>query len=1748
MSKRLAILSVFIVVLFSIGLAMVSQRTEAGKREAALALAANAAAGDQVYGPVAKATPPDQEEQRKIDEKISKQIEAMVRAKKALTPEQQKIDSRLLQAIKMNRGEPIAEGIPTLETGIVVTDGYTDIEIRADVTQALLDQLTNLNAHMYAVVPQFKSVTAGVPITAIDLLSQMDEVRFIGPREEFDTNRSEVGSTIFPGISTSRPIANPAVSATRATRTENVRNILAGAVANRTASSLSPFIGAVVSEGDITHRANVARAAFSTTGAGVKIGVLSDGVNTLATRQMNGELPAVTVLAGQAGSGDEGTAMLEIVSDVAPGAQLYFATANPSSAQFAANIIALRAAGCDIIIDDISYFAETPFQDGQSGASAGSPNNMGVVVQAVNQVTTAGALYFSSAGNSGNVTDNTSGAWEGNFSDSGANLGGGDVHDFGGGNQFTLVTRGSSNRPLFLKWSDPLALSGNDYDLYLYTTGGSLVASSAGVQNGNDDPIEAVTVPAGSGNYRAYIVRYSGSTRFLHLNANRNRLSINTPGVVYGHNAGRNTISCAATPASGPFPNPFTSANVSETFTSDGPRRIFYTANGTAITPGNVLATGGELLMKPDITAADGVTTTTPGFIPFFGTSASAPHAGALIALLKQASPASTNAQLYNAMTSSAIDIEAGGWDRDTGYGIFMPIPALVSLGLTAPTTTSITSSLNPSASGASVTFTATTLTTGGSFPVTTGTTKFIEGGTCGAPTTTLQGPVAVNASGVVTFTTSALSVGSHTVVACYTGAGFGASNGSVIQLVNKADTTTALISSVNPSVWGQPVLFTATISVTAPGSGTPTGNVSFRDNGVNIGSCAAQAVAAGMATCSISSLSVSSHPITAVYNGDGNFNASPASNTVNQVVNKADTATTITTDLPDPSVYGETVNVKFTVVAVPPGAGTPTGNVVITVSGGAETCTGTVAAGSCLLTLEAVGSRTLTASYVGDANFNASSDTEGHIVLKANTATKINSDVPDPTVFGQPYTINATVTPLIPVSFSGTLGAGDPTYNRLLSFTQGGTCSLSGVGTAVRYRTHPFTLTSSSNVTLSTSPLDGATITPAGADTFITLYGPGGFNPATPCTNAIAADDDTGLNLKSRISTTTPLAAGNYTLVVTSFSNLPADFPWTYTAVLVPAPLPPPADEDLRVVDKGDFALPEGVVPQYSGRVLSPDAPMVVQAPSGNISVSDGTNLCVIILPATSCVMPSTSVGAATLTATYSGNANFNGSTAPTVPHTVNKADSATTVQTLINAPNYGSTLTATATITAVAPGSGTPQGTVNFNDGGNPIAGCQNVAVTALGSAVCTTNQLPAGVGKVIQAVYSGNANYLTSNGSTTQTIGKAPLNVAASSAAVTYGDAAPAITAAITGFVLGETTANLTTQPTCSTTYVQGSPVSGSQYPSSCTGAVSNNYSFNYVNGNVTVNKKGLTVTADNKSRAYGAANPTLTATFTGFVLGQNLGTSDVTGSPLLSTTATPSSPVAGSPYAITAALGTLASGNYAFTSFVNGILTITQSQLTVTANNQTRVFGAANPALTFTITGFQNGETLATSGVTGTPNISTSAVSTSAPGAYPITAAQGTLAAPNYTFATANGTLTVTQAATTTTITNASALGNSTVVGQNYPVNWTTSPVAPGAGTPTGNVTVSDGTGNTCTAAVAAGTCSLASTLGPKTITATYAGDANFGGSTSQAVQHNVVIGLTGNVKQFIAFGTNTNLPGVTMTLLNTADAAGNNDHH
>src|SRR5207244_8617967 len=127
------------------------------------------------------------------------------------------------------------------------------------------------------------------------------------------------------------------------------------------------------------------------------------------------------------------------------------------------------------------------------------------------------------------------------------------------------------------------------------------------------------------------------------------------------------------------------------------------------------------------------------------------------------------------------------------------------------------------------------------------------------------------------------------------------------------------------------------------------------------------------------------------------------------------------------------------------------------------------------------------------------------------------------------------------------------------------------------------------------------------------------------------------------------------------------------------------------------------------------------------------------------------------------------------------------------------------------------------------------------------------------------------------------------------------------------------------------------------------------------------------------------------------GQNLGTSGVTGSPSCSSAASLVSPVGS--YTITCLIGTLAAGNYSF-SFVDGTLTVGTAVLTVTADDQTRIYGDANPAFTVTYSGFKNGENQAV--VSGSPSCSTPAVATSAVSTYPITCTQGTLSATNYDF--------------------------------------------------------------------------------------------------------------------------------------------------
>jgi Subtilase family len=590
------------------------------------------------------------------------QISALLAEKAALTATQRKINSRLLHAKRRLTRETSVTSVNVVLPRSA--NGKVELELRADVTDRLLTALRALGADVVATQATGRSVLVDADLLQVEQIAALPDVYHVQPRPEFMTSRRERKAR------------------DRSALIASVRAAFAGqgSVTN---------IGSVTSQGDVTHKAAAARATFGIDGSGVKVGVLSDGVTHLSTSQATGNLGAVTVLAGQTGSGDEGTAMLEIVHDLAPGAQLFFATALPSTAQFAQNIRDLRTAGCDIIIDDVLYFVETPFQDGQA-PSVISPTNGGVIAQAVKDVTAAGALYFASALNSGNKDAGTSGTWEGDFVDGGPTaLGrGGRLHNFGT-DTFDVVA--ANTGPVSLHWSDPLGGSANDYDIFVLNSPGTVVEDfSDDVQTGTQDPFELMGFAlAGE---RIVIVKIAGAGRFLHLDTNRGRLATSTAGSTHGHadTSSPTSFSVGATPAAdaftagfpiGPYPNPFNATNTIELFSSDGPRHIFFTSTGAAMTPGDLSSTGGQILQKPDITAADGVSVSGAGGFPlrFFGTSAAAPHAGAIAALVMAASPGITASEVRTALLNSAIDIHAPGVDRDSGAGIVMADAAIVS-------------------------------------------------------------------------------------------------------------------------------------------------------------------------------------------------------------------------------------------------------------------------------------------------------------------------------------------------------------------------------------------------------------------------------------------------------------------------------------------------------------------------------------------------------------------------------------------------------------------------------------------------------------------------------------------------------------------------------------------------------------------------------------------------------------------------------------------------------------------------------------------------------------------------------------------------------------------------------------------------------------------------------------------------------------------------------------------------------------
>ena len=487
--------------------------------------------------------------------------------------------------------------------------------------------------------------------------------------------------------------------------------------------------GSQMTQGDSILNANSLRSTYGVDGTGVRVGVLSDGAEGLSASIASGDLPSVVdtttcdVIASappgepanttSAGAGAEGTAMAEIVHDLAPGAQImigYFGinVSTSTSLDFMAAVNCLDQQN-DVVVDDIGWF-NVGLYDGTSSVSTNASSSLANVANPVRGYYTAvgnsaGTHYEEAFVNSGfNITSGPD-VWRlhryaatANTTDAGFGLTcsagvfcGDEVQLSAGG---TLVVR--------LQWNDPWGSSANDYDLLMYDeTAATPYLMSTNPQTGaGSNPVEsfAIANPYGVtadfdimiGNYSNLAAArtfdmfisctncavYSSGGERHNFNTRRGSVSNNS-------DAGGDVVSLGAIAASDPGNNDI------ELFSSLGP-----TNDGRT---------------KPNVTAIDGVAVTGNGGFPnpFFGTSAAAPHAAALAALILACkpslksgepgdNPAADRTALRNAILDSAVDLGTGGVDNTYGSGRIDALAAATSAGCTVGPTPTSTSTATP--------------------------------------------------------------------------------------------------------------------------------------------------------------------------------------------------------------------------------------------------------------------------------------------------------------------------------------------------------------------------------------------------------------------------------------------------------------------------------------------------------------------------------------------------------------------------------------------------------------------------------------------------------------------------------------------------------------------------------------------------------------------------------------------------------------------------------------------------------------------------------------------------------------------------------------------------------------------------------------------------------------------------------------------------------------------------------------------
>ncbi len=451
------------------------------------------------------------------------------------------------------------------------------------------------------------------------------------------------------------------------------------------------FTGSVDTQGDAILKANQVRSQLHVDGTGVKVGVISDGLkgvfaagcttcqgvaggpistgdlpNSTGTRNASGVLISSSGgITGQsfsangdleglpsgpcgfAGAGAEGTALLEIVHDISPGAQLYFANFDTDLAfNNAVNSLAGQA---DVVMDDIGFFGYPT-----DGTSPVSSNTAGALNSSTNPI----RAYLTAVGN------DAANHYDGNYTDSGvdgASIVGaaGDLHLFQAASGTTdvlnlgpsykekILLQSGGEVVTVLTWNDPFGASSNNYDLYLIDeTTGQVVASSTDPQNGSQDPVEFIdyTNSTGAQGFFDIVIQNLGNkaaARNLDLFAFEPECAFGGPiPVTSGTNLlmNYNTAAGSLTAESDAGGTPVSVISVGAIGAQDGPayQNIeFYSSNGPTQ----------DGRTKPDVTGIDGVAITGAGSFenPFYGTSAATPHGAGIAALLLQTAPCLRN-------------------------------------------------------------------------------------------------------------------------------------------------------------------------------------------------------------------------------------------------------------------------------------------------------------------------------------------------------------------------------------------------------------------------------------------------------------------------------------------------------------------------------------------------------------------------------------------------------------------------------------------------------------------------------------------------------------------------------------------------------------------------------------------------------------------------------------------------------------------------------------------------------------------------------------------------------------------------------------------------------------------------------------------------------------------------------------------------------------------------------------------------